>query len=78
MKLLDREGLMNYAAQALAARAQSLNELRTRLKRRAARPEDVEEVIARLKEAGLLNDRKFADSFANWRRENRGGVRLGR
>ncbi len=72
MKLLDREGLMNYAAQALAARAQSLNELRTRLKRRAARPEDVEEVIARLKEAGLLNDRKFADSFANWRRENQG------
>jgi len=71
-KLLDREGLMNYAARALTSRALSLNELRDRLKRRASRQEDVAEVIARLKEAGFLNDRKLADSFANWRRENQG------
>jgi len=71
-KLLDREGLMNYAARALTSRALSLNELRDRLKRRAARKEDVPEVIAHLKEAGYLNDRKLADSFANWRRENQG------
>lgn len=71
-KLLDSEGLMNYAAHALASRAQSLNELRDRLKRRAAQQEDVPEVISRLKQAGFLNDSRFADSFANWRRENRG------
>lgn len=71
-KLLDEEGLLNYAAHALAGRAQSLNELRDRLKRRAARQEDVPRVIARLKESGFLNDRKFADSFASWRRENQG------
>jgi regulatory protein len=71
-KLLDREGLMNYAARALTSRALSLNELRDRLKRRAARQEDAAEVVARLKEAGFLNDRKLADSFANWRRENQG------
>jgi regulatory protein len=71
-KRLDREGLMNYAARALTSRALSLNELRDRLKRRAARQEDVTDVIARLKEAGFLNDRKLADSFANWRRENQG------
>jgi regulatory protein len=71
-KLLDREGLMNYAARALTSRALSLNELRDRLKRRAARQDDVAEVVARLKEAGFLNDRKLADSFANWRRENQG------
>lgn len=71
-KLLDREGLMNYAARALTSRALSLNELRDRLKRRASRQDDVAEVIARLKEAGFLNDRKLADSFANWRRENQG------
>jgi regulatory protein len=71
-KLLDLESLMNYAARALTSRALSLNELRDRLKRRAARQEDAAEVIARLKEAGFLNDRKLADSFANWRRENQG------
>jgi len=71
-KLLDREGLTNYAARALTSRALSLNELRDRLKRRAAKQEDVAEVVARLKEAGFLNDRKLADSFANWRRENQG------
>jgi len=71
-KLLDREGLMNYAARALSSRALSLNELRDRLKRRAARQEDAAEVVARLKEGGFLNDRKLADSFANWRRENQG------
>jgi len=69
---LDLEGLLNYAGRSLARRAQSLGELRTRLKQRAARQEDVPEVINRLKEAGFLNDRKFADSFANWRRDNQG------
>jgi len=69
---LDLEGLLNYAGRSLAQRAQSLGELRTRLKQRAARQEDVPEVINRLKEAGFLNDRRFADSFANWRRDNQG------
>ncbi|MBV8844840.1 MAG: RecX family transcriptional regulator [Bryobacterales bacterium] len=46
--------------------------MRLRLKQRAARQEDVAEAISRLKEAGFLNDRKFADSFASWRRENQG------
>ena len=71
-KPLDREALMNYAARGLSARAQSLSELRARLKRRAACEEDVTDVLARLKEAGLLNDRQFAGSFANWRKDNQG------
>jgi regulatory protein len=69
---LDLEGLLNYAGRSLAQRAQSLGEVRTRLKLRAERKEDVAEAINRLKEAGFLNDRKFADSFANWRRDNQG------
>ncbi len=63
---------MNYAARGLSARAQSLSELRARLKRRAACDEDVADVLARLKDAGMLNDRQFAGSFANWRKENQG------
>ena len=40
--------------------------------RRAARAEDVDEVMARLRQSGYLNDQRFADSLANWRRENEG------
>ena len=63
---------MAYAARTLASRAQTISELRTKLNRRAARREDVDDVLARLKDAGFLNDQRFAESFANWRRENQG------
>jgi regulatory protein len=63
---------MNYAARALSVRGYTVSELRTRLKKRAARAEDVEAVLGRLKEAGVVNDRRFAGSFAEWRRESQG------
>jgi len=71
-KPLDAAGLMSYAARTLAARPQTVSEMRTKLRRRAARREDAEEVLARLKEAGYLNDKRLAESLANWRRENEG------
>jgi len=71
-KPLDLEGLMNYAARALSARAYTVSELKTRLKKRAVRQEDVETVLGRLKDAGMVNDRRFAGSFADWRRESQG------
>jgi len=64
VKLLDLEGLMNYAARALSARAYSVSELTTQLKKRAARQTDVVEVLDRLKRNGVLNDRRLAGSFA--------------
>lgn len=57
---------------ALASRAQSTSELRTRLRRKAARQEDVEEILAYLKEAGYVDDKRFAGAFAEWRKENQG------
>jgi regulatory protein len=71
-KPLNREALMEYAGRALAARSQSVSELRTRLRRRAERAEDVDAVIAYLKESGYANDQRFAGSFADWRLENQG------
>jgi regulatory protein len=71
-KPLNLDELMNYAARALSARAQTSSELREKLKRRAARRDDVEEVLRRLKDSGFLNDQRFAESFAAWRRENQG------
>ena len=69
---LDLEGLLNYAARALSSRAQSSGELREKLRRRALKREDVDEVMRRLKDSGYLNDKRFAESFANWRKENDG------
>lgn len=66
------EELTEYAARTLAAHAQTSSELREKLKRRAARATDADLVIARLKDAGLLNDQRFAESFAHWRRDNDG------
>jgi regulatory protein len=71
-KKLNVEGLLGYAARTLAGRAQSSGELREKLKRRAERREDVDEVLSRLKDLGYLNDKRFAESFASWKRENEG------
>jgi regulatory protein len=72
LKPLDLNGLMAYAARTLSARAQTISEMREKLKRRAARPEDIDEVLGRLKRSGYLNDQRFADSLATWRRESEG------
>jgi len=69
---LDIEGLLAYSARILTARAQTTSELRQKLTRRAAQRGDVDEVIRRLKENGYLNDQRFAESFANWRRDSDG------
>jgi regulatory protein len=67
---LERDALYQYALKSLGARAQSTGELRERLRRRAAREEDVDEILARLKESGYLNDRRFAEGFAASRLAN--------
>lgn len=71
-KPLDLSGLLEYSARTLSIRAQTASELREKLRRRAGKREDVEEVLGKLKEAGILNDRHFAEAFASWRRDNDG------
>jgi regulatory protein len=73
---LNGEALMNFALRALSARALSTSELQERLRKRAASPGDVDSVITKLKEAGYLDDRRFAESFANARKENQGFGRM--
>ncbi len=67
---LDSQALWGYALKVLAGRAQSTGELREKLRRRAARAEDVDDVLARLKELGYLDDRRYAESFAAARLAN--------
>ena len=72
---LDADSLWSYALKSLASRAHSTGELREKLRRRAERISDIDEVIARLKNDGYLDDRRYAEGFAAARLSN---DRLGR
>jgi regulatory protein len=69
---LDRDKLLNVALRALGGRAHSSGELREKLRRRAQNDEDVDVVLAKLKESGYLNDRSFAENYAAARLQNQG------
>ncbi len=71
-KLLDAPALFDYALRLLGGRAMSSGELRERLRRKAEAAGAVDQVIARLKEVGYLDDRRFAESYAAARLENQG------
>jgi regulatory protein len=71
---LDADALREYAVRLLAGRAHSIGELRYKLQRRAADAGEVDAVLSRLKEHGYLDDRRFAEGYAEARRgENRFG-----
>ena len=72
---LAGDALWNHAVKLLAGRAHSIGELRTKLRRRAENPDEIEPLLDRLKELGYLDDRRFAESFAAARLTN---DRLGR
>jgi regulatory protein len=61
---LDKEELKEYAARMLSGRALSVGQLKEKLRRRAMQPEHVEDVVAQLKEYGVLNDSRYAENFA--------------
>jgi regulatory protein len=71
-KLLNAEELWAYSLKALGARGQSVSELKTKLKRRAEKPEDIDGVIAKLREYGFLDDSRLAETYAVARRDNQG------
>jgi regulatory protein len=61
---LDAASLWEYALKVLAGRAHSAGELREKLRRRAQRAEDVDDVLSRLKQSGYLDDKRYAESYA--------------
>ena len=71
-KRIDSEKLLQYAVKSLAARAQSVAELRAKLVLRAEQPQDVEAVLARLREYGYLNEQRFAENYVLARRDTDG------
>ena len=72
VKKLNEEALWTFALKSLGQRAQTLGELRTKLRLRAEESVDVEATLSKLKEYGMLDDRRFAETFATSRIENQG------
>ncbi|MBV8072738.1 MAG: regulatory protein RecX [Acidobacteriaceae bacterium] len=71
-KTLNAEALWEYALRILAARPYSEAELRQKLARRSETPAALTETIARLREYGFADDRKFSEVFAASRLQNKG------
>ena len=69
---LDTEALYDYAVRTLARRPLTVNELRARLARRAARSPDADAVIERLRQANYLDDARLAESYAHFRHDYEG------
>ena len=72
VKKLDKEKLWSYALRSMGNRAQTTSEIRAKLKLRALEPADVEEALGKLKDYGMLDDRRFAETFAQSKLENHG------
>ena len=66
----DANALYEIAVRALARRARSTGELRVLLQRRKADVQDIDAVLARLRENGYLDDARFARSFVAGRIDN--------
>lgn len=73
---LEGEELFDYAVKYLALRACSTEELKGKLRLKAAKLAEIEALIDRLKDIGYLNDERFAESFASYRVENDGFGRM--
>jgi regulatory protein len=67
---LARERLWEYALRLLSRRGYSTGELRTKLSTRAETAAVLNEVMAKLKEYEMVDDKKFAELYAVTRREN--------
>jgi regulatory protein len=70
VRKLSGEELVQHALKLLNVRALSASELRTKLMRRAAQPEDVGPAIEKMKEYGFVDDSRFAEGYASARRES--------
>ncbi|HEY2013168.1 MAG TPA: regulatory protein RecX [Bryobacteraceae bacterium] len=70
IRLLSHDLLWPYALKILGGRAYSSGEMREKLRRRAEVASDVDEILARLKECGYLDDRRYAEGFASARLTN--------
>jgi regulatory protein len=64
----DRERAIQLAYKALATRERTVTELRCYLERKRVGPQSIDAAVAELREAGFLDDARFAQRFAEDKR----------
>lgn len=69
VKKLAPEALFDYAVRALARRALTERELRTKLERRAVTAGDLDTAVERVRRVGYLDDGRTAEQYARARKE---------
>jgi|KBSMisStaDraftv2_1062788.scaffolds.fasta_scaffold221135_3 regulatory protein len=69
---LDEKSLWEYALRTLSQRAHSAGEIRQKLVKRAQSVQDIDAVLAKLREYGMVDDRRFSEAFASARLQNDG------
>jgi regulatory protein len=69
---LDEKSLWEYALRALSQRAHSAGEIEQKLLKRSQSAQDSNAVLAKLREYGLVDDRRFSEAFASARLQNNG------
>jgi regulatory protein len=69
---LDEKSLWEYALRVLGQRAHSLGELKQKLWKRAASPQELNAVLDKVREYGLADDRRFSEALASSRLQNSG------
>jgi regulatory protein len=65
----ERERALRFAYRAVGHRERTVAELRTYLERKRVEPAAIDDAVAELTEAGLLDDAKYAQRFAEDKRE---------
>jgi regulatory protein len=65
----ELERALDLAYRAVGRRERTVAELRTCLERKRVGPEEIDVAVAELREAGLLDDARFAQRFADDKRE---------
>jgi len=65
----DRDRALQLAYRAVGRRDRTVAELRTFLERKRVEPENIAAAVAELREVGLLDDARYAERFAEDKRE---------
>jgi regulatory protein len=65
----DRDRALQLAHRAVGRRERTVAELRTFLERKRVEPENIAAAVAELREVGLLDDARYAQRFAEDKRE---------
>lgn len=69
---LDEKSLWEYALRVLSQRAYSAGDIKQKLFKRAQSAQDLNAVLTKLQEYGLVDDRRFSEAFASSRLQNDG------